>query len=314
MKLIRKDLEGVPLLTDSDLDIIFGVLKNSPIKKVEAGSAFIKRGDTSESMYIILKGKFTVHVENLKDESIMTLAKGDSVGEIAILDGKPRSAFVVAQTECEVLEIEKDIFWTLVNSSHEIAVNLLLILSARLRGNNDTISESLELQKKYRASAVVDSLTSLNNRKWLNETLPRLIKRISTDRGNLCVAMIDIDHFKNFNDTFGHPAGDFVLSSVAKAYKENIRPTDFAARYGGEEFTLIFPGLSLEEALTAADRVRKTIMALKLTTPDGKKLPQITISLGLAELKEGEKMEALIARADKALYEAKEGGRNRVCS
>lgn len=313
MALQRKDLDVMPLLQGSDLDIVFGVLKDSPVQKVSKASVFIKRGDPSEHMFILLKGELTVHLEKLEDPAIMTLKRGDSVGEIALLDEKPRSAFVVAKTEVEAIEINKDVFWTLVNSSHEIAINLLLILSARLRGNNDTISESLQLQQKYRTSAIVDSLTALNNRKWINETMPKMIERAAGGDGPLTVGMIDIDHFKKFNDTYGHQAGDFVLTNVAKTYKDTIRPTDFAARYGGEEFTLIFPKQKKEEAKIAAERVREAIMALDLTTPTGIKLPQITISIGLAELKGKETMDELLERADKVLYEAKEQGRNKVC-
>ena len=148
MKLERKDLESMPMLQGSDLDIVYGVLKDSPVKHVKAKEVFLKKNDPSKHMYLILEGKFDVHIETLEDPSIMTLKKGDSVGEIAMLDQKPRSAFIVAGEDSYLLEINKDIFWTLVNSSHAISVNLLLILSARLRGNNETITESLELQKK----------------------------------------------------------------------------------------------------------------------------------------------------------------------
>ena len=313
MKLERKDLESMPMLQGSDLDIVYGVLKDSPVKHVKAKEVFLKKNDPSKHMYLILEGKFDVHIETLEDPSIMTLKKGDSVGEIAMLDQKPRSAFIVAGEDSYLLEINKDIFWTLVNSSHAISVNLLLILSARLRGNNETITESLELQKKYRTSAIIDSLTGLNNRKWINETLPKLIERAKKSKKAFSIGMIDIDHFKKFNDTYGHQAGDFVLLNAAKTYKDNIRPTDFSARYGGEEFTLIFPDQTAEEAKNAAERVRKALAALSLTTPTGIKLPQITISIGIAEHIKNETLEELIERADKALYEAKESGRNRVC-
>ena len=306
MELTKKDLETMPLLNNSKLDIVFDVLKKCPVRTLAAEEVFIKRGDPSDHMYLTLAGELTIHVEKLDDPAIMTLKSGDSVGEIAILDEKPRSAFVVAKTEAHVVEIDKKVFWELVNSSHEIAVNLLLILSARLRGNNATITEN-------RTSAIVDSLTNLNNRKWINETIPKMIQRSTMGKTPLTVGMIDIDHFKKFNDTYGHQAGDYVLTTVGQTYKDNIRPTDFVARYGGEEFTLIFPDQTKEEAKMAAERVRKAIMALDLTTPDGIKLPPITISIGLAQLKGEETMDEIIARADKVLYDAKEQGRNRVC-
>jgi diguanylate cyclase (GGDEF)-like protein len=312
MKLERIDLDLIPLLQGADLDIIFGILKDCPIKDFSKGKAFIKKGEPSNHMYLILDGALDIHVEKLEYPPIMSLKKGDSVGEIGMLDEKPRSAFVVSRGASTLLEINKDIFWSLVNSSHEIAVNLLLILSARLRGNNDRITESLELQQKYRTSAIVDILTNLNNRKWINETIPKFLDRAKRDKNPISVCMIDIDHFKNINDSYGHQAGDFVLSNVAMAYKNSIRPTDFAARYGGEEFTLIFPGQTAEEGKHPAERVRKAVMNLELTTPNGVKLPQITISIGIAQFNGSETMNELLERSDKALYEAKENGRNQV--
>ena len=124
--------------------------------------------------------------------------------------------------------------------------------------------------------------------------------------------MVDIDYFKKINDHFGHPAGDYVLAQVAKCFGKYLRPTDFSARYGGEEFLLIFLDLTAPEVLTAAERIRKKVAELNLTSPSGIKLPALTVSLGITQLKLGEETAQFIKRADKALYQAKSEGRNRT--
>ena len=129
----------------------------------------------------------------------------------------------------------------------------------------------------------------------------------------LSVAMIDVDHFKNFNDTFGHQAGDFVLVSVAECLNNRLRPTDLTARYGGEEFTIIFPSTPGENAVKAADRLREAVSSLELITPTGVELPTITISIGVAQMNTNQSMQVLVEAADRALYTAKETGRDKVC-
>lgn len=124
--------------------------------------------------------------------------------------------------------------------------------------------------------------------------------------------MLDVDHFKRYNDTQGHSGGDCALRALGKAIADHIRPNDMAARYGGEEFAILLPDTSLEQAVSVAERLRQEVEKLPNQTPDEKPLPSITLSLGLSEMKAGDTLETLIASADVALYRAKQGGRNRV--
>jgi diguanylate cyclase (GGDEF)-like protein len=123
--------------------------------------------------------------------------------------------------------------------------------------------------------------------------------------------MMDIDHFKNVNDGFGHAAGDAVLMRVGRLVRGNLRPSDFAARVGGEEFALILPQTLLPGAITAVERLREAIAGATFEHR-GRRLPQVTVSIGLAELERGATPGQLLARADVALYAAKQGGRNRT--
>ena len=126
------------------------------------------------------------------------------------------------------------------------------------------------------------------------------------------MAVWDIDKFKNVNDTYGHQAGDRVLTVVAKLLSQQIRETDFVARFGGEEFVLLMPETPLDQARKVADNLRNSIEACEFHFKD-QRVP-VTISCGLAEFNDGDKAETVFDRADRALYKAKHSGRNRCCT
>ena len=129
----------------------------------------------------------------------------------------------------------------------------------------------------------------------------------------LSVFLIDIDHFKKFNDDYGHQVGDQVLRLVAKVLQEGVREVDLAARYGGEELIAVLPGADLETCASAAERIRRRIAEAKLTRrATGKEIGSITVSIGVAQFRLAESAEAMIERCDRGLYKAKRTGRNRT--
>ncbi len=224
----------------------------------------------------------------------------------------PASAYVSVATPARLLCVDEDTFWSLIAASHEFAVNLLLLLAERMRASNFTIKRNVKLRQRFERDALMDGLTGLHNRRWLNDKLPRLVSRYQRDENPLCIFMLDVDHFKKFNDTYGHIAGDEVLSAVARELMDNLRPTDLGARYGGEEFLVILPNTTLDGAKAAAERMREAVAARAVEIGDGRTLPAVTVSLGIAEAGPGDNAESLTERADSALYQAKESGRNRV--
>jgi diguanylate cyclase (GGDEF)-like protein len=280
--------------------------------ELAVGENLICPGETDGNLYVVLRGKLDVFLEESDDSAVATIEAGDSVGEIAALDRKPRSARVVVREDARVLTIASKDFWYLMGKSHRLALNLLHILSERLRGNNATIVDSRRLQEQYRRHASTDPLTGLLNRRGLEELGERLMQRLARERKNFSLLMIDVDHFKRFNDDYGHQAGDYVLFAVAQLLKNGLRPTDIVARYGGEEFTVLLPETDISGALVAANRVRETISRTGLQPPDQASLPMVTASMGAALYREGMTLAQLIAEADVALYEAKRAGRNRV--
>lgn len=190
-------------------------------------------------------------------------------------------------------------------------VGLARDISARKQAETALIN-SLQLQQKYQQHASVDALTGLHNRRWLDETFARQIARCAQERQDVILIMLDIDHFKRYNDTHGHIGGDCALRTLGKAIAGHIRPNDLAARYGGEEFVLLLPNTNLDQATTVAERLRLAVEKTPIHDLDGTRLPSITVSLGMAELNSGDTLETLVRSADAALYRAKQGGRNRI--
>jgi diguanylate cyclase (GGDEF)-like protein len=169
---------------------------------------------------------------------------------------------------------------------------------------------NLKLRTSLQDQAMSDGLTGLYNRRYMDEALVHELQRSRRDQRPVSLAMIDVDHFKRFNDQYGHDAGDAVLKAIGGVLMENIRGYDIACRYGGEELALILPGCDVADAESRVQQVRIAVerMMVRNGLVD---LPTVTISVGVAHALGGS-ASTLIRRADEALYEAKRGGRNRV--
>ena len=200
----------------------------------------------------------------------------------------------------------------LVQSASEMQRNNAA-LEARLSASKQEIVQLQENLESVRTESLTDPLTGLSNRKYFDQSLAKLIAGANEHSEPLSLVLADIDHFKQFNDTWGHLTGDQVLRLVAVSIKHNVKGQDIAARYGGEEFAVILPNTVLRSALTVADHIRRAVMSKELLKRStGQNLGRVTISLGVAQLHRGENAQALIARSDACLYAAKRHGRNRV--
>lgn len=172
--------------------------------------------------------------------------------------------------------------------------------------------ENKRMRDRLTELSITDGLTGVHNRRHLMEVFEREFDRALRHHRRLSFLMVDIDHFKQFNDRYGHQAGDQVLMKTAEVLRGNLRSHDVLGRYGGEEFALILPETDLDGAQTVADRDRQGVEAQ--TFGPGRKEMRVTVSIGLATypMKEVERMEDLLRKADAALYRAKQLGRNRV--
>lgn len=176
---------------------------------------------------------------------------------------------------------------------------------------NTRIAEVEQLHLELKEQAIRDPLTGLYNRRFLNETLPREIARVEREQNYLSIILADIDHFKQFNDTYGHQAGDEILVEIANHLKKVTRASDIICRYGGEEFLMVLPGSTIEIAQNRADEIRQSIENNIIQYKD--LLLKTTISLGVAAFpNNGKAAEEIINKADQAMYQSKLTGRNRV--
>lgn len=187
----------------------------------------------------------------------------------------------------------------------------LIDLGKELQEANEKLLQSNQFLAEL---SLKDPLTRVGNRRAFEETLTRVCKSAIREGTSLCILMTDVDNFKLFNDTYGHQAGDDCLSSVAQVLKKGVhRPTDFVARFGGEEFVVLLPNTPLSGGLHVGERLRMAVQALHM---ESKNAPHgiVTISVGVSGMIADNKLtgDALIKLADAALYDAKEGGRNRV--
>ncbi|MBA3582165.1 MAG: GGDEF domain-containing protein [Gammaproteobacteria bacterium] len=166
---------------------------------------------------------------------------------------------------------------------------------------------------RVREEASQDTLTGLANRKMFNEAINKAVERNKSEQEDVCLLMIDIDHFKNINDTHGHIIGDQVLKFVASLLKQSVKGRDLVARYGGEEFSIILWQTPLIGAVSLAENIRNNIEQSAFKRKEsGQTLGKITISIGVEIARPGDNAESLIERADKALYYSKRNGRNKV--
>lgn len=297
---------------DMESETLIDLLDLCEYRTLAKDEVILSTQEENHYLFILIKGRLVIQLSEHDDIPLATVEPGECVGEMSIIDSRVPSAEVKASEETNVLVIEQEILWRMVSESHEIARNLLYIMSERVRYSNLVIADSLEMQRKYQRYASTDALTGLHNRGWLDDAFDREVKRSERDELPLSMIMIDVDDFKNYNDTYGHLAGDKVLVTVAEAIRNPLRPNDLVARFGGEEFAVLLPETTVKNAKIIAERLRENVSTADPGSLEGQLLPKVTISLGIAARQPGYTLDMMIAAADVAMYHAKRNGKNCV--
>lgn len=236
-------------------------------------------------------------IESLKDRSIKHNKNlDDEVKKIEDIDANNNIMEVKKLLIGELQKIKQD------NTS----------LKQQLDNTTKDLEENKDKLEEFKKIAVMDPLTHIPNRRALDLKLLNEISRITRYGGSLSIVFIDLDHFKNINDSYGHSVGDEVLIAFASLLQSHLRDTDYAGRYGGEEFVILLPGTDREGARILAERIRSEIK--KKTFMDKKKsiCLKVTASFGITEHRDGDDGKIILERADSALYKAKETGRDRI--
>jgi diguanylate cyclase (GGDEF)-like protein len=271
-----------------------------------AGRFLWREGDSGNEVVLLLDGILDVVHEELDGDEIVlrSLEPGAIVGEFASLDGNARSAAVRAVTACRILRVPAPEFRDLVARRHDIVLELFWAQVERVRSLTGRVTRS-------HLAAITDSLTSLYNFGFFRERLAMEADRARVTGDPLSLVVFDIDHFKSYNDRFGHAAGNDALVKVASAIRAGSRRGDVVARYGGEEFVVLLYGATREEAAAFGEQIRSRVE--KTPFGDEKSPTLVTVSGGVATLPDdGDGAALLFEVADLNLFRAKETGRNRI--
>lgn len=312
---LAQPLQRLQLFHDVAPAAVAALLADCPVWQVTAGTEIGAPGDKAR-LVILLRGALQSVPEEAPpgagSAGARRILPGECVGELAVLDEEASSERVIAIEDSQVLLIDAPTLWRLVDESNGVARNLLRMLSFRVRAANAQLRRRRKLGEFYRQMSMADALTGLHNRAWLNEHLPALVEAAQAEARPLSLIMIDLDHFKRFNDVHGHVLGDHALKAAAEAISGGLRPSDFAARFGGEELIVILPAATVDSARRVAERLCERVRQVRVFHDSARTAPHITASFGVATLEPGQHAEALITAADAALYRAKENGRNCV--
>ncbi len=308
----RHTVRDLLLFRGSDQALVASALADCAVMRLARGRQI--ECASRARLYVVLSGALEVAADaGLAGGKVGRILPGESVGEQSVLDDAMNLDAMTAVEDCELLVVEPELVWELIERSNALARNLLRLLSFRVRAANALLRRRQKLEEFYRQLSLNDALTGLYNRAWLNDMLPKLVARARQDGRPLSVVMIDLDHFKQFNDLHGHVAGDAALIAAAGAIRSALRPSDYAVRFGGEELMAVLPATDAPLAAMVAERLCERLRGAVVFDDMRVPLPHLTASFGVASLGPQGDEHDLVDAADAALYRAKEFGRNRVC-
>lgn len=281
----------------------------SAVYELERGRLLLDIDQANDQLFVVLEGMLAVYL-HLASQPIALLGRGDVTGEVSVIGEQSTSTYVRADTDCRLLVVGRNTLWRLFEESPAFARNFTRVFPRRLAHLHKILRAVQQLHEEYKQQSATDPLTGLYNRRWLEDSLSFELSRCQLRRRPLSLLMVDIDHFKRYNDDHGHMAGDEALKAVARAVLVALRGSDLAVRYGGEEIIVILPGVDLGESERVAERLHRAVADAKIVGADGRVLPALTVSIGVAQMVAEHTPEQLLAQVDQALYRAKRQGRN----
>lgn len=302
------DLSGSELFRGAPGETLEFARAHAERISLASGEVLLSPERHNEHIYILQSGTLSLRFGSPESVEIRVLRPGVSVGEMSIVDGEPPSAYVVAREACQLVRLHREVVMGII-TENPVACNLLRILSGWMKSNTAYILNDRLTIDELRGAAQHDALTGLYNRRWLDERM----RRLRGDEMPLTVLLIDLDHFKSYNDLHGHQGGDSALVAVGEVLRKVARQGDAPCRYGGEEFLVLLERTPLEGGVVMAERIRNAMLVREVRNARGESLPGVTLSVGIATAGDRETLSGVIGAADAQLYRAKRGGRNRIC-
>lgn len=288
-----------------DLDAIAHLIERCSEQLVAAKTVILQPEQQNSNLYLILEGDVEEHLTSLEQPPHRKLTAGQCFGETSLRGNALTDAYIIAQTDCRLFIISNDLLWGMSNSSHGVAKNMLHILSHKTNYDDD-INNRQEQLYRWENYALSDSLTGFNNKRWFDASIDRILNRTIQEKQPLSVILLDIDNFKQYNDQWGHHAGDQALRTLANITREYLRTSDLVIRYGGEKFIILLPHTNPEQAALIGDRLCRSIAKTPCGQLNGIELPAITASIGISGFTRNDTCSTFLERADHSLYQAKQ--------
>jgi diguanylate cyclase (GGDEF)-like protein len=285
----------------------------------EKGHVIFKEGDRGDTLYIVKSGTVSISLRlfNGQERELVEFSAGDFFGEMSIFENAPRSASCTTKEDSALFTLNGDTFFQFVESHPFIAIKIMYRMlnstSQRLRNTDEFLSDMVQWGEKARKRAVTDELTGVYNRRFLEEALEEYFISSKAEMQSLSIVMVDLDNFRDINESFSTEVGDAVIVSVVEVFRKKLRDKDVIARYGGDEFTILLPDTESRAAKRLAEDICVSIEQLDVLERLEGPITRVTTSQGIATYPEhAENLKSLREKADQALYRAKHEGRNRV--
>lgn len=310
MKAIATELGRSELFQDAPECLLYFVIEQSHPRELQRGEILLSPEHENDHVYVLLSGLLSLHFEAPDAPEIREMGPGVSVGELSLIDETPPSAYVVAKLPSRVLPIHRSLLFGLLADANVVSRNLLRLLTRWIKANTAHIVQDRRRIRELVDCADVDQQTSLYNRGWLDKTLPRLLKQQLAEDSPLCLLLIDIDHFKAYNEAQGRHGGDLALLALSDILRATLRAGSYSARYVGDEIVVLLQNTPADKGWALAEKIRQMIASKLIVGPEGNCLPAITVSIGMAVGGAGSTAETLMAAADRQLSRAKAEGRN----
>ncbi len=307
---------------------VFSLLSRDDVERVTAhlamvelaeGQTLFREGEAGNELYILAEGKVAISIRlpDGTEQQIAQFAPGDFFGEMSIFDNAPRSATCQALSRSVVFSLSKDAFTDIIAQHPRIALKLMYrmlnVTTQRLRDTSQFVSEMVLWGESARKRAITDELTGVYNRRFLEDSLGGYVSEAGEKGTPLSLVMVDLDHFRDINEQYGHAKGDETIRSASAIFRSLLQDKGVIARYGGDEFVIILPHMGSTEAAELLTRVCQEVARLEILKDLKGSITRVTSSMGVASFPEhATDLSSLRAAADAALYRAKEGGRNRV--
>ncbi|MCU0822484.1 MAG: GGDEF domain-containing protein [Spirochaetes bacterium] len=309
-------IEIFSLLETDEISKIIKYFKKHDISENEV---LFNEGDQGNDLYIVKSGIISskVKLPDGGERDIANFEAGNFFGEMSIFEKAPRSATCYCRDRCTIFSLHDKNFYEIVEKYPDIAIKIMYrmlnITTRRLRSTGEFLSDMVTWGESASRRAITDEMTGAYNRRYLDDAIVSQFENARSSGTPLSIIMIDLDYFRQINETYGHPAGDRMIMEVVKIYNKILRKKDILARYGGDEFTILMPGTDLKTAAGIAENVRVEVEKLDILLQYNGPIKKVTLSQGVSSFPENaDNLKKLRELADQSLYTAKEQGRNRV--